>query len=489
MTDTRSLFSIGTRRLAPLLRRTPPVWLGIIFLVLVSAVQLLWPLLHLPFHVARTINEGWNAVHTAQAMRGETIYPAHDSFMFNNYPPLSFYIVGLAGGLIGDAIVAGRIISLLAVLVVAVNVALTVRNLGGTAPCAVFAGVLFVAILTKSFMSCVGINEPQLLAHAVMTTGFTIFTAAPQRPRHLAAAALTMVLAGFIKHNIFAMPLAATTWLLHNDRRALVRWMAYALAFLGLGFAACGSIYRGAFFEQLLAPRHCSLDNVIALLGWTQYIIIPLVLWLVSAVQVRPDPHIRAVSHLLVAGGIAYVVTRAGDGVSVNALFDWVIGASIAAGVLLSRVAEARFSRRYGPEMTRGLIVTALCLRTIVLPQHEIMLLLHKPAILAELRAKEAAWGRDIAFMQRQKGPALCQDLALCYWSGHQAAYDEFNAEQAVLTGARDLDSLKRQIMAGRYRVLQLGPELKPLVDAARAAGFKERLAANRGVIFTMDDP
>jgi hypothetical protein len=26
-------------------------------------------------------------------------------------------------------------------------------------------------------------------------------------------------------------------------------------------------------------------------------------------------------------------------------------------------------------------------------------------------------------------GPALCEDLALCYWSGHQSALDTFNAQ------------------------------------------------------------
>jgi hypothetical protein len=192
-------------------------------------------------------------------------------------------------------------------------------------------------------------NDLQLLAHAVMTTGFTVFTAAPQRTRNLVVAAFIMVLAGFIKHSIIAMPLAVTALLVQNDRRALLRWTAFALAFLGIGFAACESIYGGAFFEQLLAPRVYSLNNVVRLLGWIQFVIIPLVLWMVFAVQAQPDWRIRLIGHLLVAGGVAFVVTRMGDGVSINSLFDWVIGASIAAGVLLSRVGEAGFQSDSAP--------------------------------------------------------------------------------------------------------------------------------------------
>jgi hypothetical protein len=127
-----NLFRIAISRHIPPTSRTM-VPLGIAFLVLVVAAQLLWPLVHLPFRSSAMYNKGWNAVHAARAMSGQPLYPSNESFMFNNYPPLSFYIVGLAGRPMGeDAIMAGRIISLLAILVVAANVAWTVRNLGGT---------------------------------------------------------------------------------------------------------------------------------------------------------------------------------------------------------------------------------------------------------------------------------------------------------------------------------------------------------------------
>ena len=40
-------------------------------------------------------NEGWNAVHTSRAMSGGHLYQYDTAFLVNNYPPLSFYVVGL----------------------------------------------------------------------------------------------------------------------------------------------------------------------------------------------------------------------------------------------------------------------------------------------------------------------------------------------------------------------------------------------------------
>jgi len=56
-------------------------------------------------------NEGWNAYHAQSAMSGGVLYPGQGSFLFNNYPPVSFYVVGTLGRVVGDQIVAGRIVT------------------------------------------------------------------------------------------------------------------------------------------------------------------------------------------------------------------------------------------------------------------------------------------------------------------------------------------------------------------------------------------
>ncbi|HEY6578872.1 MAG TPA: hypothetical protein VIY09_06080, partial [Rhizomicrobium sp.] len=47
-----------------------------------------------PLHVPLDPDEGWNAYNAVAAMAGRGLYPAASSLMVNNYPPLSFYLVG-----------------------------------------------------------------------------------------------------------------------------------------------------------------------------------------------------------------------------------------------------------------------------------------------------------------------------------------------------------------------------------------------------------
>src|SRR5689334_17460647 len=72
-------------------------------------------------------NEGWNAYWADAAWRGRALYPAVDSPISDNYPPLSFYIVGALGRLIGDNVFAGRLLALLSLLAVACNVFVWLR--------------------------------------------------------------------------------------------------------------------------------------------------------------------------------------------------------------------------------------------------------------------------------------------------------------------------------------------------------------------------
>ena len=87
----------------------------------VCAVGLWRVLAIIGLHVPLDPNEGWNAYLAAAAMAGHA-YPDAHGYVVNNYPPLSFYLVGVAGRIVGDNIIAGRIVSLIAFLGVAAGI-------------------------------------------------------------------------------------------------------------------------------------------------------------------------------------------------------------------------------------------------------------------------------------------------------------------------------------------------------------------------------
>jgi hypothetical protein len=58
-------------------------------------------------------SNGWNAYFQSMAAHGESIYPPPTAAVFNNYPPLSFYVIGVARDFGSDAVTAGRMPSLM----------------------------------------------------------------------------------------------------------------------------------------------------------------------------------------------------------------------------------------------------------------------------------------------------------------------------------------------------------------------------------------
>ena len=86
-------------------------------LAMLAAYFMVWPVWRAGFPIEIAQNEGWNAYHADAAMGSAPLYPATDTLIVNNYPPLSFYVVGEIAKATGiDALYVGRVMSLIAVI-------------------------------------------------------------------------------------------------------------------------------------------------------------------------------------------------------------------------------------------------------------------------------------------------------------------------------------------------------------------------------------
>ena len=103
------------------------LWLACLTLALIALPILADRLALLPLHVALNPNEGWNALHTEAWRHGRALYLDPSGPVLNNYPPLSFALVALLSRLTGDLIIAGRILSLVSLVTVAVLSGVIVR--------------------------------------------------------------------------------------------------------------------------------------------------------------------------------------------------------------------------------------------------------------------------------------------------------------------------------------------------------------------------
>src|SRR6266576_1835516 len=273
-----------------------------------------WPVYRAFLNVEIETNEGWNAYFADAAMGKMPLYPSADQLITNNYPPLSFYIVGLVGRLVGDPVLAGRLLSLVAVVAIATAIALSVKRLGGSGMAARISAAFFVATVSRFFMPYIGMNEPQLLSEAIMAFGFLGFLIARSNDRGYVGPVLVMALAGFVKHNIVAMPVTAFLWLgLHRRRKAVKCFCIAAIAIL-TGTAICYALFGRNFFLNILSPRHYSLKKALRSFGELEWVSVGLVACLYNAWARRRDVNVQLCSCVIAIALGSCLLQKSGAG-------------------------------------------------------------------------------------------------------------------------------------------------------------------------------
>jgi len=392
-------------------------------------------------------NEGWNAYHTASAMSGHALYPGHGAYLVNNYPPLSFYLVGLTGWIVGDYIVAGRIVSLLAVGWICAAMTLAARRMGASRDASLLPPLLFLAGLIL-FTDYVGMDDPQMLAQAVSISGLVVLLRRPQGQYTLAAAALLFVLGFFVKHNIVALPMAATLWLAFADRRRALVLAGYGVVFLAIGLLLFRLTYGVSLLSVVVTARSYSVAAMgSSLAGWLHFAAAPIIGLGVLFWMAPRDPTVRLLAIYAVIATVIGSYFLGGAGVDPNVLFEADAALVLAAGLLVQRLD--------GWRAPAAALILAAPLVVYAATNREWQQAYLDPGAV---RTEAAVASRDIAFMAAQKGPGLCEMLSFCYWAGKPAAVDEFNVGQQFETGARSDGEIAAAVAAKHYAVIQFDP-------------------------------
>lgn len=401
-------------------------------------------------------NEGWNAAHALSLLRGQALYPSPQSLMVNNYPPLSFYLVAAITGLTGDAVIAGRILALLAFLAAGTGLVFLMRQMGGGRFGQICAALFFATnlLITSDY---VAMADPQLLGHALQLAALFLLL-----NRRICPAALVFAASLFVKHNLLALPLASLIWLWMQDRHNGWRFAATGIAAVAAGLIVFQLSYGVSLATVLSSPRLTSLSNVALAVPHLWWAPLPLATLAVVRAPWKGFCFLYAGLALLLG-----LVFSAGDGVDANAFFDLVIACALAIG-LVANVTPFR---------------AALC--ALPLP---LFLAFHfhdnNFFFTRDFRQQSA---RNIAFLASRPGPALCEQLSLCLWAGKGAAVDVFNAGEQIKIGARDPAPLIRMITAHHFAVLQLEDlgALGTEVRAAIARNYRRHHSDDNGTFFT----
>ena len=414
------------------------IWSSVALLALAALPLLARNMLAIPLHVPLDPNEGWNAAHALAAMTGHGLYPSAQSLMVNNYPPLSFYLVGILARLTGDAIIAGRILSLVSFLAVCGGIALALRAMACTLRVRLFALLFFATVLLVA-SDYVGMDDPQLTGHAMQLGALLLLL-----HRHTRTAALVFAASLFLKHNLLALPLAAAAWLCWQDRRAGLVFAITGIAAALLGLILFRLAYGTDLLAQLSSPRLVSFGNMQLAVMHLWWAALPL-----AAIFLLRRPWKNFCAIYVVSALTLGLIFSAGDGVDANGFFDLAIALSFALGLALDRAPLA-----------------ALC--ALPLPLFLALHFAENNYFFTRDFADQSA--RDIAFLQSRSGPALCDQLSLCLWAGKPAELDVFNVGEAIRTNARSPAPLIELIRSRHFATIQLqdmdglGPQVKDAI-------------------------
>lgn len=408
-------------------------WLVLACVVSLAALSvwlLITPMRALFVRVPISHDEGWNAVHTLRLMTGGALYPPVASGITINYPPLSFYVVGALGRMIGDFIFAGRMVALFAQGIVAINVMLIARRIGADGLFAAIAALSFLLFAQIYLSDFIAMDDPQWLGHALQTSGLVLLLKGDLRAigwRRLAATMLLMLLGGLCKQSLVALPLSVTLWIGLQSRPMLGRWLALCAAGLTFVLALAWAAYgRDAFDQVVFNPRNFSLGMLLWVAQNLALRLLPFVLLAVGGIFVAPcRDGARLIGIYGVIAALTAAVLMSAAGVIYNALFDLIMAIMLAAAMLGQGLSD----RLAGRTWTRPAAAPLQALPFFFVAPHADDNYLGLRADLDH----QSQWQDAISSIAHADGPVLCAQLSLCYWAGRQSELDFFNFGQRAV--------------------------------------------------------
>lgn len=459
------------------------VWIAVILLLALCALAISWfPLRFIDALPSRDYNEGWNAYRQWMAFAGEPLYGTRSAFWTTNYPFLSFHIVGLLGGVQGNMVLAGREICFAGLVAVAGLAGGIVYDAAGSRRGAIFAGLLLFTGLGAFHGSSRAVDDPELLSAAFATGGLFAYMRTPRSLSWTVLAAVASCFSLFTKPDFIAFTLSvAADLVVARDWRAFAVFAAVGLA-VSAGLLALSLHFDGRyFFAELLQPRAYDfghLEN--RTWHYLQHFFVPLaacmlVLW--RGQGIRNGLLLRI---LLIFTNLAAIGFVGGDGVASNIFFPAVI-----ADLLVCAIGICWLERQDFRVFVLALVAVTLSVVEMVPFQlrDDIVAALQLPATTMAAR-------KAIALLEGARGPAICEDLLLCYQAGKRMDYDAYYVKDQILAGHIGQSGITALIAAQHYAVIQFdgasdGPW--PAEMALRFTGSMQRavLAAYRPVLVT----
>jgi Dolichyl-phosphate-mannose-protein mannosyltransferase len=399
-------------------------------------------------------NEGNAAYFTRQTMTGPGVYSAPPQYVFTDYPPLSYHVVGNLAKLSGNYVATGRWVSLFAYLAIGVLAGLIVRELSGSMRAGVYAALCWLIWLAAFDPTRIGYNDPHLLAISIGMAGLYCYVRAGESTRWLIASAVLFSLSLFTKHSLLAFPAAVAIDLYLTSRKRLGLWLGAAAALcvvlLGLTLVVDGPY----FFSHLMFPRSFGFDSL-----WPMVMIyglmfqVPFVAALIWALRHTASGRDQFLVWAFCLANVIGTCIVFGSGAGINHFFDAVLAMVMIAGVglpVLLRVSE-------GTRFPQAALAVLLIVPFFIGPMLNIPRRLDEAKATEALRTqREGAFTAVVDFLKKQPGPALCEEPLFCFEAGKPKVFDAFNAAELIKTGQLSESTLLQMLDSRQFGAIEL---------------------------------
>jgi hypothetical protein len=407
-----------------------PEWGVLAIIVVFSLLTIVGPVTRAFLHIELNYNEGWNAYNAQAAAHRFPLYSPKYSWTTVNYPIVSFYVIGYLSRVFGDPVIIGRLISLTSLLLSSVFVALIVRKLTGNWSAAIFGASFCLTLFCTVVSGYVGMNDPQLFAHPFFLIGLLLYLGGPFSNGMILAVVALFVLGGNIKQNLIPAPLAVLIDLLVVSRTKAARFILFASVLLSASIAI-NMIVGGPFFiSKLLAPRNYSFLDVLRFLQTYETIQVPLIISIAWSIWQIRNKKFRVIALYFLGSLFVGIAFSGGGGVSVNTYFDNFLAMSIIMGLFLDSVWQLPIPHLQKGSSWRWVPLVLLSLPLPFMLRESPYYNLRK--YLSQLPVKERQFKAEVSFLTMQPGPAICESLLRCYYSGKPYVFDPFNSTNLV---------------------------------------------------------
>ena len=453
------------------------IFIGLAYFVLIGTVMLsIGNLLSLGFTFEINYNEGWNVYNADRLIRGAIVYD-ENYWRINNYPIGSFLIIAGTNVLFHDLLLSGRLVALVSFAAIAVFAAMAIRHFGGGRTDAVFGAGCAAGFCYLMAPTWIVADDPQTFGEALMLGALVSYLARPPDRLSLLRTALLVVMGGFVKHNLVAIPIAITLDLAFRAPRRLPIWLAscagFTAGFLGLTQIVAG----GDFIDHLMSPRRFEWYGArYHLMKYLRLFKFPLTVIVLSA-----SLFLAADRIIIAAWGVISIISATilsgYEGTSYNMFQDAAVFLGVAAGVMMSELRKSEFRGRLGRVLASVLPFIAAQPILARAPDTAVQAY-HGRALLESDRRRQETFLADAKFVSHQQGPAICESLLLCYVAGQPFILDPFNSRQYMLSGRLDRGELIRRIAASEFAVIQLRADIcdDPTTSSCHILHYRQKV-------------